>query len=233
MRRIIAVLISLFSAVYAFSENLPTVDIKPIHFGFNLGLNVMDFGIRQSMTEINGKVYQAEVSSWIPGFSVGVFGDVRLGKYFNVRLVPTLMLGDRTLTYMNDKDDELFNTTLKSTIISVPLHLKYSSVRIKNYRVYMFAGGGVMFELSHDQSKPVLSRYMDYILEFGVGFTIYTQYFRLSPEFKFLLGFNNMITPWNERLEQQNGYVDPSFEPYTRSIDKLTSRIFSFVLNFE
>lgn len=215
------------------AENLPTVDMKPVHFGFNLGLNVMDYGIRNSMVEHEGVVYQAEVSSLMPGFSVGVFGDVRLGRYLNLRLVPTLSLGDRTLVYMNDQNGDVFKTTLKSTMLTVPLHLKYSSVRIKNYRMYVFAGGGALFELSHDQSKPVLSKYVDYFVEFGVGCTIYTEYFRLSPEFKFLMGFNNMLTSWDDRLRQQNGYVDPSFEPYTRALDRLTSRVFSFVINFE
>lgn len=217
----------------AFAQNLPTVDYKPVHFGFNLGINVMDFGIRNSMLVQDGKVYQAEVSTWMPGFSVGVFGDVRLGNYFNMRLVPTLMLGDRTLSYMNNVDGDIYRTTLKSTIISVPLHFKYQSVRINDYRVYLFAGGGVMFELSHDQTKAVLPKYFDYFVEFGVGWTIYTPYFRLSPEFKFLMGFNNILTSWDDRLKQENGYVDPTFEPYTRAIDRLTSRVFSFVLNFE
>lgn len=193
----------------------------------------MDFGIRNSMLEHDGVVYQAEVSMFMPGFSVGVFGDVRLNRYFNLRLVPTLSLGDRTLVYMNNRNSDIFKTTLKSTMLTVPLHLKYSAVRIKNYRFYLFAGGGALFEFSHDQSKPVLSNYVDYFVEFGVGCTIYTEYFRLSPEFKFLMGFNNMITPWEKRLGQQGGYIDPSFEPYTRSIDRLTSRVFSFVLNFE
>lgn len=216
-----------------YGENLATVDLKPIHFGFNLGMNIMDYGIRNSMLEHNGTIYQAEVSMFSPGFSVGVFGDVRLGRYFNVRLVPTLSLSDRTLVYMNDKNSDIFKTTLKSTVLTVPIHFKYSAVRIKNYRFYVFAGGGVLFELSHDQTKPVLSKYVDYFTEFGVGCTIYTEYFRLSPEFKFLMGFNNMITSWDSRLDQQNGYVDPTFEPYTRAIDRLTSRIFTFVINFE
>lgn len=233
MKRIKFIYLLLHIAVSVFAENLPTVDLKPIHFGFNLGMNIMDYGIRNSMIQHDGIVYQAEVSNLMPGFSVGVFGDVRLGSYFNLRLVPTLALGDRTLVYMNDQNSDIFKTSLKSTVLTVPLHFKYSSVRIRNYRVYIFAGGGVLFELSHDQTKAVLSRYTDYFVEFGIGWTIYTEYFRLSPEVKFLMGFNNMITPWEQRLSQQNGYVDPTFEPYTRAIDRLTTRMFTFVVNFE
>ena len=232
MKSFLLMFFASFCCFIANAQNLPLVDAKPAHFGFNLGVNVMDFGIRNSMLVQDGVVYQAEVSSLMPGFSVGVFGDVRLGKYFNMRLVPTLSLGDRTLVYMNDKNSDIYKTTIKSTMLTVPLHFKYSSVRIKNYRVYMFAGGGVLFELSHDQTKAVLSKYFDYFVEFGVGWTIYTEYFRLAPEIKFLMGFNNMLTPWEKRLSHE-GYVDPAFEPYTRGLDRLTSRMFTFVLNFE
>lgn len=233
MKRFYILIITIFSISVLSSQNLPTIDYKTVHFGFNLGINVMDYGIRNSMLPQEGVIYQAEVATLMPGFSVGVFGDVRLCNYLNLRLVPTLSLGDRRITYMNDANDELYTTTLKSTAITVPLHLKYSAVRIKNYRPYLFAGGGVLFELSHDQSKPVLSKYFDYFVEFGFGWTIYTEYFRFSPEIKFALGFNNVITNWDIRLNDENGYVDPEFEKYTRAISRLTTRLFTLVFNFE
>ena len=132
------------------AQNLINADDKLVHFGFNVGINVMDFGIKSSMTPIDGKIYQSEVSSLTPGFSVGVIGDLRLHKFFNLRLIPSLHLGERTLTYMNDIDDELFKTTIKSTCITVPLYIKYSAVRVKNYRPYLLVGGGVNFDLAHD-----------------------------------------------------------------------------------
>lgn len=233
MKQFYILIITLFAYYTLSAQNLPMVDYKTVHFGFNLGMNIMDYGIRQSMIPHDGVTYQAEVSTLTPGFSVGVFGDVRLCNYLNLRLVPTLSLGDRRLTFMNDANDELFSTTLKSTILAVPLHLKYSSVRIKNYRPYLFVGGGVLFELAHDQSKPILSKYFDYFIEFGFGWTIYNEYFRFSPEIKFAMGFNNQLTDWDSRLAQQNGYVDPEFEKYTRALDRLTTRLFTLVFNFE
>ncbi len=215
------------------AQNLPNADFKRLQFGFNVGLNVMDFGIRQSMQNLNGKVYQAEVSSLMPGFSVGLIGTVRLNEYFYLRLVPNLNLGERTLTYMNDKTEELFKATIKSTSISVPLHVKYASVRVNNVRPYVLLGGGVLFDFDHDKTKPVLLKYTDYFVEFGVGCTFYFEYFRFSPELRFALGFNNINTPWEERLADPGDFLDPEFEPYTRALSKLTSRIFTLVFNFE
>lgn len=235
MNRFLLSILFLLSVIGVKAQNLPTVDDRMFHFGFNLGVNVMDYGIRNTLLQADdGKVYQADITTLMPGFSVGVIGDMRLGRYFNMRLVPMLHLGDKTLSFSNDKDDGIFKTTVKSTMITVPLHFKYSAVRIRDYRPYIFVGGGVLFELGHDSSKPVLSRYIDYFVEFGVGCTIYTQYFRLAPEFKFALGFNNMITPWDERMAGVgDGFIEPEYEKYNRAISRLTSRLFTFVINFE
>ncbi len=119
-------------------------------------------------------------------------------------------------------------------MITVPLLLKYSAVRIKNYGIYVVAGGGVLFDFSHEQTNPILLNYFDYFVEFGVGCTFYTKYFRFSPEIKFALGFNNVHTNWDQRIEQVNGgYLDPDWQPYNDALSKLTSRVFTIALNFE
>ena len=233
MKKIYLIIFVIVISLPLKAQNLIMADYKPFHFGFCLGINMMDYGIKNSLSDQSGMVYQADVSLPMPGFTVGVLGDVRLNNYFNFRLVPTLSLGERTLTYMNNRNDELYKTTMKSTVISVPLLLKYSAVRINNYRPYLIAGGGVAFELSHDKTKPVLQKYTDFYVEIGVGCTFYTEYFRFAPELKFSIGLRNVNTPWEQRLEDTGSYLDPSFEPYSRALSRLTTRMFSLVFNFE
>ena len=217
------------------AQNLPNVEYKRLHFGFSLGLDILDFGIKNSMKAApNGYIYQAEVSSLMPGFNVGLIGDVRLCNYLNLRLCPTFYIADRTLTFMNSHNDDLYKVTVRSTLITVPLLLKYSAVRINNYGIYVIGGAGVLFDFSHEQKNPILLEYFDYFVEFGVGCTFYTKYFRLSPEIKFALGFNNVHMNWDRRLEDINGgYLDPDWKPYNDALSKLTSRLFTFSLNFE
>lgn len=220
--------ISLLS-LYSAAQNLPMADYKRLHFGFNLGLNILDFGIQNSLAAVDGKVYQAEVSNVMPGFSVGVFGDLRLCEYLNLRFVPTLHLGERTLSYMNNVDDEIHKLTLKASIVTFPIYLKYSAVRINNYRPYILVGGGAMVDFAHDQKKDVLLDYWDGFIDFGVGCTFYFEYFRFSPEIKFGMGFSNILTPW----EKRKGYLDPEGQKYTDALSKLTTRIFTITFNFE
>lgn len=235
MRKTVCILLLIACISSVSAQNLPNVEYKRFHFGFSLGLDVLDFGIRNSMKMApDGKTYQAEVSSLMPGFNVGLIADVRLCNYLNLRLVPTFYIADRTLTFMNDRTDDLYKTTIRSTMITIPLLFKYSSVRINNYGFYVLFGGGVLFDFSHEQTNPILLDYFDYFVEFGVGCTFYTPYFRFSPELKFALGFNNIHLNWDKRIEQANGgYLDPEWEPYNNALDKLTSRIFTLALNFE
>lgn len=211
-------------------DNLPMADYKVVHFGFTLGLNFMDFGFEQSGLEIDGKVYNADVSLLMPGFSVGVIGDVRMGNYFNFRLVPSFHLADRTISYSNNVDDEILTTSIKSTMISVPAYIKFNGPRIRNCRPYLLCGGGVMFDLGRDRQQPVLLKMLDYFVEFGGGCTIYLKYFRLSPEIKYSLGFNNVLEPWEAR---QNDVIAPTDDKFTLAISKLTSRMLTISFNFE
>jgi hypothetical protein len=206
------------------------VDIRPYHFGFFIGINAMDFGIKPSMQQIDGKVYQADVSSLMPGFTVGVIGDLRIGEYFNFRLTPALHLSERSLSYVNDKNSDIFRQNIKTYLLTVPAYFKYSAVRIKNYRPYLIAGGGLAFDLGRDRQLPILLKSADYFIDFGIGCTFYFPYFRFSPEIKFAMGFNNIITPLDER---QKDFVPDEHLFVTNALSKLTSRMITLVFNFE
>ncbi|MDR2684030.1 MAG: PorT family protein [Prevotellaceae bacterium] len=212
------------------SQNLVMADYRPIHFGFMLGTNLMDFGIKPTLQQIDGVVYQADISKLTPGFSVGVIGDVRLGEYFNFRLIPALHLGERSISYVNDKNSEVLRQNIKTNLLTVPVYFKYSAVRIKNYRPYLIAGGGLAFDLGRDRQRSVLLQTVDYFIDFGLGCTFYFQYFRFSPEIKFAMGFNNVLTSLEARPKDFIANADKRF---TNSLDKLTSRIFTLVFNFE
>ncbi len=231
MRRyILAALLLSIVTIKTTSQNLVTIDEKPFHFGFTLGLNAMDFGFTPSLAETSQGIYNIDIATIIPGFTVGVIGDLRLGNYFNLRAVPAMHFGQRNLSFVNTATQAIEVQTVKSNVLNIPFYLKYSSVRVDNYRPYLIVGGGVSFDLGRERENPVLLQQMDYFVDFGVGWTIYFPFFRLSPEIKFSLGFNNMITPLDQRT---NDFIADGDKHYTQSISRLTSRLVTFTLNFE
>jgi hypothetical protein len=224
---------SLFAQSFKYKEvqNLLQADQKLIHFGFVLGLHTQDFYFKPSkVVDPDGIVWYGDVTSPSPGFTVGIISDLRLGEYFNARFVPTLNFGDRAISFSGYKDDVLvtkYNTSVLSTLVSMPLLIKYRALRINNYRPYLIAGGGVQLNLSRKKDQPILLGTFDEYVEFGVGCDFYLPYFKLSPELKMCLGLNDVLERTRPLLQNETDIK------YTNSISKLTSRLIVLSFNFE
>jgi len=198
--------------------NLSYADQKQFHFGYSLGMNMMDFGIKSLSDNVR-------VSSLKPGFSVGVITDLRLNRYLNLRFNPTLNFGERELSY-NIIDP--VKISIQSIPICLPIYLKYSSERKGNYRPYLLWGGGIAIDLATNKENPVLLKPFDYYTEFGVGCDLYFSFFKLCPELKYSIGFNNVFVPLAERVSPP-----PDIEKYSSPLTRLTSHMITLAFNFE
>lgn len=211
-------LLALFIAGMGFAcraeGNLPYVDQKFIHFGFLLGVNSMDF----KATPIDS----ARVSTLRPGFSVGIISDMRLTRYLNLRFTPTLHFSERQLNFKSRNTSLLApqDTTIQSIPFCIPIYLKYSAERYGNFRPYVIWGGGVAIDMFRDKISTELSllNNMNFYTEFGVGCDIYFSFFKLCPELKYSVGFND-IRNHNYRTQIP--------------VEKLTSRMLTLCFNFE
>lgn len=213
----------------AFAQGGYDDDSRMFRFGFSLGLNTLDFGIKNSLQEINGEVYRAEVSSLKPGFSVGIVSDMLLHRYLNLRFTPTLHFGERKLNYSNESGDKKDSVVIPSVPLSLPVYLKYSSERYGDLRPYIIGGGGVYFDLGQNKEKPVSLRTFDTFVEFGVGCDIYFSFFKLAPELKFAIGFNDMFY----RNPNPNPNILDKDKLKNDALKKLTSRMLTLTFNFE
>ncbi len=74
-------------------------DDKPLHFGFSLGMNLMDFNITPSQEYLDIDGYYPEVSTLNPGINIQVVTNLRPGKYFDLRFLPGISFGQRTVRY--------------------------------------------------------------------------------------------------------------------------------------
>jgi hypothetical protein len=207
--------------------NLPYYDDRPYNFGFFVGLNTMDFGVELSYLEMPEGIYLAEVSSLMPGFTAGIIGNLRLNRYFGLRFSPSINFTERALTYRLADETNTIQENVFSIPLMLPLHVKYSAERIHNFRPYLLAGGGVYFDFGRDKERNILLRPFDYYVEFGTGCDIYFPFFKFSPELKFAIGFNNMLTPTEERV---TGTFDAR---YTNALSRLTTKMITLSFNFE
>lgn len=208
--------------------NLPFADQKLYHLGFLLGFHGQDMILSHTgFVGSNGESWFAEIPSYSMGFSVGIIGDRYINEYFNLRLSPTLHFGERKFAFKEQSTEEEFVTTMKSSYITIPLHLKFSATRIKNYRPYLIAGPYVAMDIAASKNEPLRFKKMDYGLEVGLGCSFYLSMFKLSPELKFSFGFADLINKDRSDLNDQN------LLKYTQALSSGKSRMISLVFNFE
>ncbi len=226
MKKKIIILIGLIALLTSTKElqaqgNLPFIDEKPIHFGFSLGTNMMDFAIIPQNFENN-----VIVSELVPGFTVGAIVDMKMSKNWNFRFTPNLMLNQRIIKYTDNSNSDILSVPLY-----LPMYLKYSSIRTGNFRPYLIGGGGAWIDWGRNKEKSVLLKPFDVLLEGGVGSNIYFSFFKLAPEIKFAFGFNNMLTPLDKR--DSGALLNPQTITHTNSIKKLTTRMITVTFHFE
>ena len=207
-----------FASLLIAQGNLPYVDQKQIHFGFSLGLGTMDFAVSPPDS--------VRVSSLNPTFSVGIITDLRLNRYLNLRFTPALHFGARELTYTFN-NSVTKSLVVQSLPICLPVYLKYSSERKGNLRPYVIWGGGASIDLATNEGSPVLLKPLDFFTEFGAGCDIYFSFFKLCPELKYSIGFNNMYN-------QNHGTVILEKQQFLSvPLTSLTSHVLTLAFNFE
>ena len=209
-------------------QNQPYTDQRQFHIGFTLGLLTQDLILTQSgFVNDNGEVWFSEIPNYSPGFKVGIIGDAYLSQNINIRIIPTILLGDKNFVFKEQSSGEEFNTVIRNNYFSIPLHLKLSAQRTNNYRPYLLLGGYSSMELASNKGLAVLLKPYDFGIDVGVGCDFYLPMFKLAPELKFSFGLIDILN--NDR----NDLKDESLLKYANSLTKTTQRMITLSFNFE
>lgn len=208
-------------------KNQPYADLKWFHLGFHVGIHTQDLLLTHSGVTTDGETWFAEIPSYSPGFSVGVIGDMYLNPYFNLRLTPSIHFGDKKFTFREQETGEEFTTNVRSSYLNFPLDIKYSALRLNNYRPYLIAGVYGSIDIGRKKGNPILLKSKDFGLEFGLGCDIYLPYFKLCPELKFCFGLVDLLE------KDRPDLVDQATIKYTNALSKATSRMIILTFNFE
>jgi hypothetical protein len=214
-------------------KNESWYDEKVLHFGFSLGFNAMDFNITPSQTYLESDSLYPEVSQLTPGINIQIVTDLRPGNYFDIRFLPGVSFGQRTVKYYKVKDPYpvpvLIPQKVESSFLEFPLLLKYKGERLNNVRPYIIGGLNYRYDLAakkeFDDEKPVYIRLKrpDLYYEMGAGMDFYLTYFKLSVEIKMSNGFRDIIVD-----EAVAGY-----DGYRNAIEKMKSQIWVLAFHFE
>jgi hypothetical protein len=209
--------------------NMLEHDSKPYYFGITLSYNAARFKAASSprMLQYDSVLLARQKS--VGGFGLGLVATARLSYHFELRFNPQLIFAERdiayTLKYPIYPEDTNELKQVQSSILSFPLHLKFLSDRINNFRVYTFAGLNFSYDLASNSANRkaedlVKVKASDLGLDFGAGFNFFFPSFIFSPEIRFTNGLGNVLTP------------DPT-NKYSNVIESLKSRMILFCIHLE
>lgn len=206
-------------------QNMAEHDQKPYYFGLTFGFNTSTFRIRYSDAFALTDTFRTVQPKWGPGFSLGLMGNLRMSRWVDLRIVPSLQFAEKGLDFNTPRGDSLEKRTVESIYFTFPLQLKFKSDRVRNFRFYALAGGKVDYDLASNARSRKANEFLkvkpfDAGYELGFGFEFYYPNFIFSPELKISQGLVDQI------------YRDRGL-PLTNAIETITTRTIVLSIHLE
>lgn len=210
--------------------NRPYSDLRRWHMGFSVGINSLDLAFTHNgyVTE-DGQSWFMEQPDFSPGFCVNGLFNLRLNDYFNLRLSPGMYFGNRVIKMRDANNGTTEQQNLKSTMVVLPLDVKFAALRYHNVRPYLTAGVMGLLDLSKKRNRDLLQlKSTDMMLTVGFGCDLYLPFFKLCPELKFCFGLTDVIKHNRPDLDD-----DPDRMKFTKSLTKATQQMVVLTFYFE
>jgi hypothetical protein len=206
--------------------NMAEHDDKPYYFGLSFGLNFSQYRISYTENFAATDTFMQVQPRTAPGFNLGLIGNLRLNKWVDLRLIPTLSFAEKKLDFNTpNRPDTVEKRSVESIYLHLPLQFKFKSERLRNFRFYALAGGKFDYDLAANARSRKTDEYLkvkpvDLGVELGFGIELYYPNFIFSPEIKLSQGLMNQI------------YQDRNL-PLTNAIDRINTRMVVISIHIE
>lgn len=208
----------------------PYHDDLPYYFGLTLGYNNSFLHQNKSPRFLqNDSVLSVEPGA-SGGITMGLLATVKMTNRFELRANPQLIIGGaKYLSYRlgptKPGEPSFQKQSLPATLISLPIHFKFNSDRIGNFRTYLLGGIKLDTDLSSNSAARLSEDLLklkrnDFGFETGIGFNFYLPFVTVSPEIKFSYGLSNIHQ------------YDPNLK-FSNVLDKIQSRMIIFSIHLE
>ncbi len=178
-------------------------------------------------------------SSIDPGMVIGLSGNLRLSKYFDLKVTPSVFFSKGEISYKMelyylhddylriDTAEMIITKTIPNTFFNFPLEMKFTFIRSRLFQPYIIAG--IQYSLALASNTRNKSQSPDnYKLKFnqnnlyataGVGLSFYSRLMKFSLELKDMFGFLDIL--------KKEGNI------YTDCIQSVKSNIVQFTFQIE
>ena len=211
--------------------NLPDHDSKSYYLGIALIYNSSRLNVSQHPMFLQGDSIMVVEPENTGGFGLSGMHNFRIADHLEFRIATQLMFSYKNLTYHlahpdpAKEEQAVVTKQIESILAGVPVHLKFTSDRINNFRVYMFGGFKLEYDLASNSTARraddlVKLKKSDFGVEAGIGFNFYFPSFIFSPEIKISNGLSNLHSR-DESLK------------YSSALDRILSRMIIFSIHLE
>lgn len=177
---------------------------KPYYFGLTLGLNNSSYKINHGKNFNNPSKYRVVEPDGQMGFNLNMIGNLKLGEFFDFRVMPGFSFTERKLIYTEEDNDQPINEGRESVFFEIPIHVRYKSMPYKDKRMFVVGGVKYLYDVtsnSRSQKKDLKFSPHDYQVEVGLGIQFFYPYFIFSPEIKYSRGLGNTLI-YDQSLDQ-------------------------------
>jgi hypothetical protein len=215
------IVLFIFAAIPVFAQktkwaerNNPNYDQRKLTYGFLIGLHTTTYQLKYADVFGSPKydTLHSIVPSWKPGFSLGFIVNYRLNEQLDLRITPKVGFYEHLVTYRYTDNTPDKTRLVETTMVELPLLLKYKSERRGNVRMYMVGGikpaiqASGQKEIENEETLEV--KLSNLHLEAGFGFDLYFPLFKFSPEIRFSRGLvdilENRSNPFGTPLRRVN-----------------------------
>jgi len=199
---------------------------KPVYYGISLGVNNSTFVINHSKNFILNDSISVNQPISRPGLTFQGIFNLKLGQYFDFRVLAGFSLSERSLTYYQPGElNPYFTEKIEFVYADIPLLIRYKSAPFRDKRVFAVAGLKYSYDVNGFSRSARAEDFVtvvphDFSLEVGAGMQFFFPYFILSPEIKMSQGIGNVLSFNNQLNESQ-------------VIEALLSRTFTLSFHFE
>jgi hypothetical protein len=199
-------------------QHNPSYDDRKISYGFSIGIHTSSYQVKYSNKFVrpNLDTLHSIQAVFLPGFSLGFLVNYRFNEFLDLRLMPKAGFYAHKLYYYYTSAP-VQSQLVESTMVELPLLLKYKSVRRGNVRMYMLGGITPAFEASGkndvgNSTAGLAIQKHNLSLDIGAGFDFYFPFFKFSQEIRFSRGISNMLG------DKETKYSDPLSRLNTNTI---------------
>ncbi len=201
-------------------------DMKWFNLGFQVGVNYNSYRLEESILvrdpNVSTTLDHIELNPQI-GLRLAIISNLNLSDNLALRFIPGVSLEQRNFQYFFE-NGAVEDRKIEATYLYLPLLLQFKSDYYSRGRFYV--QGGTQFGFNFASNKKVRDDFrllkinrQDVALVIALGFTLYGEKIKLSPEISYSIGLNNIY--------------EPEFTTHPNAIQSLKSQVLALIINFE